>query len=175
VFLAADRGTPAKALREGHGVEGSAFTYATGKLVLFSKTDGLKLGERALKDGKFEKIAIANPKTAPYGTAAVEVMKKLGVYGALKGKIVEGNNIAQTYQFVDTANAEVGFVAFAQVALKPGGSRWVVPATMHQTIAQDAVLLKTGASNEAAKAFLAFLKGPEARKVIEKYGYGFAD
>jgi molybdate transport system substrate-binding protein len=175
VFLAADRGTPAKALREGHGVEGSAFTYATGKLVLFSKTDGLKLGEQALKDGKFEKIAIANPKTAPYGTAAVEVMKKLGVYGALKGKIVEGNNIAQTYQFVDTANAEVGFVAFAQVALKPGGSRWVVPANMHQTIAQDAVLLKTGASNEAAKAFLAFLKGPEARKVIEKYGYGFAD
>jgi len=175
VFLAADRATPAKALKEGHGVEGSTFTYATGKLVLFSKTDGLTLGEQTLKDGKFEKIAIANPKTAPYGTAAVEVMQKLGVYEALKGKIVEGNNIAQAFQFVDTANAEVGFVAFAQVALKPGGSRWVVPANMHQTIAQDAVLLKTGASNEAAKAFLTFLKGPEARKVIEKYGYGFVD
>ncbi len=175
VFLSADQGTPVKAVKEGHGVEGSAFTYATGKLVLFSKTDGLTLGEQTLKDGKFAKIAIANPKTAPYGTAAVEVMQKLGVFDALKEKIVEGNNIAQTFQFVDTANAEVGFVAFAQVALKPGGSRWVVPANMHKTIAQDAVLLKTGANNEAAKAFLTFLKGPEARKVIEKYGYGFVD
>jgi molybdate transport system substrate-binding protein len=102
-------------------------------------------------------------------------MQKLGVYKALKGKIVEGNNTAQAYQFVDTANAEVGFVAFAQVALKPGGSRWVIPGNMHKTIAQDAVLLKTGANNEAAKAFVAFLKGAEARKVIEKYGYGFVD
>jgi molybdate transport system substrate-binding protein len=102
-------------------------------------------------------------------------MDMLGVYGALMEKIVKGKNIAQTYQFVDTANAEVGFVAFAQVALKPGGSRWIVPANMHKTIAQDAVLLKTGADSDAAKAFLAFLKGPEARKVIEKYGYGFVD
>jgi molybdate transport system substrate-binding protein len=175
VFLAADQATPAKALKEGHAVEGSAFTYATGKLVLFSKIDGMKLGVSTLKEGKFAKIAIANPKTAPYGTAAVEVMQKLGVYDALKGKIVEGYNIAQTYQFVDTANAEIGFIAFAQVALKPGGSRWVVPANMHKTIAQDAVLLKTGAGNDAAKAFLTFLKGAEARKVIEKYGYGFID
>lgn len=175
VFLAADQATPAKAVKEGHAVDGSAFTYATGKLVLFSKTDGLKLGEATLKDGKFTKIAIANPKTAPYGAAAVEVMEKLGVYDALKDKIVQGSNIAQTYQFVDTANAEIGFVAFSQVALKPGGSRWVVPAGMHKTIAQDAVLLKTGADSDAAKAFLAFLKGPEARKVIEKYGYGFVD
>jgi molybdate transport system substrate-binding protein len=175
VFLSADQTRPAQAIKEGFGIEGTVFTYATGKLVLFSKTDGLKLGEQALKDGKFEKISIANPKTAPYGTAAVEVMQKLGVYEALRSKIVEGNNIAQTYQFVDTANAEVGFVAFAQVALKPGGSRWVVPGSMYKTIAQDAVLLKTGANNEAAKAFVAFLKGPEARKVIEKYGYGFID
>ena len=175
VFLSADQATPAKAIKEGHAVEGTAFTYATGKLVLFSKTDGLTLGEAALKDGKFTRIAIANPKTAPYGAAAVEVMEKLGVYKALEGKIVQGNNIAQTFQFVDTANAEIGFVAFAQVALKPGGSRWVVPASMYKTIAQDAVLLKTGANNDAAKAFLAFLKGPEARKVIEKYGYGFVD
>ena len=175
VLLSADEGTPAKAIKEGHAVGGTAFTYATGKLVLYSKTDGVALGEAALKEGKFTKIAIANPKTAPYGTAAVEVMQKLGVYDALKDKIVEGNNIAQAYQFVETGNAEVGFVAFAQVALKSGGSRWVVPATLHKTIAQDAVLLKTGAGNEAAKAFLEFLKGPEARKVIEKYGYGFVD
>ncbi len=175
VFLSADQATPAKAVKEGHAVEGSVFTYATGRLVLFSKTDGLTLGEATLKNGKFTKIAIANPKTAPYGAAAVEVMQKLGVYDALKGKIVEGNNIAQTFQFVDTGNAEVGFVAFAQVALKPGGSRWIVPANMHKTIAQDAVLLKTGAGNEAAKAFLGFLKGLDARAVIEKYGYGFVD
>ena len=175
VFLAADDTTPAKTIKEGYGVAGTSYTYATGKLVLFSKTEGLKLGEQSLKDGKFQKLAIANPKTAPYGLAAVETMQKLGVYEALKGKIVEGNNIAQAYQFVDTANAEVGFVAFSQVALKSGGSRWVVPGNLHNTIAQDAVLLKTGANNEAAKAFLAFLKGPEARKVIEKYGYGFAD
>lgn len=175
VFLAADQATPAKAIKEGHAMADSVFTYATGKLVLFSKTDGLTLGEQTLKDGKFARIAIANPKTAPYGAAAVEVMQKIGVYEALKGKIVQGNSIAQTYQFVDTANAEIGFVAFAQVALKPGGSRWVVPAKLHKTIAQDAVLLKTGANSEAARAFLAFLKGPEARKVIEKYGYGFVD
>jgi molybdate transport system substrate-binding protein len=174
VFLAADDTTPAKAIKEGHGIAGTSYTYATGKLVLFSKTGGLTLGEQTLKDGKFEKLAIANPKTAPYGTAAVETMQKLGVYDALKSKIVEGNNIAQTFQFVDTGNAEVGFVAYSQVALKPGGSRWVVPANLHNEIAQDAVLLKTGANNEAAKAFLAFLKGPEARKIIEKYGYGFA-
>lgn len=175
VFLAADDTTPAKTIKGGYGVEGTAFTYATGKLVLYSKTEGLKLGEQALRDGKFTKIAIANPKTAPYGTAAVETMQKLGVYDALKGKIVEGNNIAQTFQFVDTGNAEVGFVAYSQVALKTGGSRWVVPGNLHETIAQDAVLLKTGANNEAAKAFLTFLKGPEARKIIEKYGYGFVD
>jgi molybdate transport system substrate-binding protein len=175
VFLAADQATPAKAVAKKHAVAGTAFTYATGKLVLYSKADGLTLGEQSLKEGKFAKIAIANPKTAPYGTAAVEVMQKLGVYDALREKIVEGNNIAQALQFVDTANAEVGFVAFAQVALKASGSRWVVPEKMHKTIAQDAVLLKTGASNDAAKAFLAFLKGPEARKVIEKYGYGFVD
>lgn len=175
VFLAADDTTPAKAIKEGFGVAGSSYTYATGKLVLYSKTEGLKLGEQALKDGKFDKLSIANPKTAPYGLAAVETMRKLGVYDALKGKIVEGNNIAQAFQFVDTGNAEVGFIAYSQVVLKVGGSRWVVPSNMHNAILQDAVLLKTGANNDAAKAFLAFLKGPEARKVIEKYGYGFTD
>jgi molybdate transport system substrate-binding protein len=175
VFLSADQATPAKALKEGHGVEGSAFTYATGKLVLFSKTEGLTLGEQALKDGKFEKIAIANPKTAPYGTAAVEVMQKLGVYEALKDKLVQGNSIAQTYQFVRTGNAEVGFVALAQLSQSVGGSHWIVPASMHLTIAQDALLLKAGAGNGAATAFLAFLKGPEARKVIEKFGYGIVE
>ena len=171
ILISADKATPAKAISEGHAVAGTAFTYAVGKLVLFSKTAGLVSGEATLKDAKFAKIAIANPATAPYGAAAVEVMKALGVYDALLPKIVQGQNIAQTFQFVDTANAEVGFIALSQVAFAKDGSRWVVPSNLHAPIAQDAVLLKTGASNEAARNFLAFLKGPEAKAVIEKFGY----
>ncbi len=172
VFLAADRKTPKKAVAQGFAVPDSLFTYATGKVVLFSKTKDLVKGEETLKEGKFAKIAIANPETAPYGAAGVEVMKKLGVYDALARKIVQGNNIAQTYQFVETGNAEVGFVALSQVINKDEGSRWVVPDNLYATIAQDAVLLKQGEGNPAAKAFLTFLKGPRARAVKEKYGYG---
>ena len=148
---------------------------AVGKLVLFSKTPGLLLGEAALKEGKFNKIAIANPATAPYGAAGVEVMKALGVYEAVQPKIVQGINIAQTFQFIDTANAEVGFIALSQVVSVEGGSRWVVPSNLHAPIFQDAVLLKTGTDNAAARAFLAFLRSAEARKVIEKFGYGVGD
>lgn len=175
VLLAADKTTPAKAAAEGHAVAGTAFTYAVGKLLLFSKTPGLALGELALKEAKFAKIAIANPATAPYGAAAVEVMKVLGVYETLQPKIVQGTNIAQTFQFIDTGNAEVGFVGLAQVAFVEGGSRWIVPANLHSPILQDALLLKTGANNDAAREFLAFLKSAEARKVIEKFGYGIGD
>jgi molybdate transport system substrate-binding protein len=175
ILISADKATPAKAISEGHAVAGTAFTYAVGKLVLFSKTSGLALGEATLKEGKFAKIAIANPATAPYGAAAVETMKALGVYDALQAKIVQGNNIGQTFQFIDTGNAEVGFVALSQVILAKDGSRWMVPSNLYSPIAQDAVLLKNGAGNAAAKAFLAFLKGPEARAVIEKYGYGVGE
>ena len=115
--------------------------------------------------------AIANPATAPYGAAGVEVMKALGVYDQLAPKIVQGGNINQTFQFVDTGNAEVGFVALSQVIELSGGSRWLVDASLYSPIKQDAVLLKTGAGNAAARAFLDFLKGPEALKVIEKFGY----
>ena len=176
VFLAADQATPKKTVDEGLAVPDSRFTYAVGKLVLFSKTAGLVNGEATLKDAsKFQKIAIANPATAPYGAAGVATMKALGVYDALAGKIVQGNNIAQTFQFVDTGNAELGFVALSQVIKVEGGSRWIVPGKYHDVIAQDAVLLKTGAENDAAREFLAFLKGPEARAVIERYGYGIAE
>lgn len=175
ILISADKATPAKAVAEGHAVSGTAFTYAIGKLVLYSKAAGAALGEQTLKDGKFAKLAIANPVTAPYGAAAMETLKALGVLEAIQPKIVQGNNIAQTFQFVDTGNAEVGFVALSQVAFVEGGSRWVVPANLYTLIAQDAVLLKTGANNEAAKAFLAYLKGPEARRVIEKFGYGLGD
>jgi molybdate transport system substrate-binding protein len=172
VLLSADRERPEKAEAEGLGVGGSRFTYAVGRLVLYSKTPGLVDGKGAvLKSGSFQKIAIADPRTAPYGLAAVETMKKLGVYDALAPKLVQGTSIGQAYQFVDTGAAELGFVALSQVATAKGGSRWVVPAADHTPIDQQAVLLKTGAANPAATAFMAFLKGAEAKAVIRKYGY----
>jgi molybdate transport system substrate-binding protein len=172
VFLSADQERPAKAVKDGLGVDGSVFTYATGKIVLYSADADLVTGEDTLKDGKFDKISIADPKTAPYGAAAIEAMQKLGVYDALQSKIVQGNNIAQAFQFVDTGNAELGFVALSQVIATDKGSRWIVPADLYTTIAQDAVLLKRGENSDAAKAFVEFLKGPEANAVKEKYGYG---
>lgn len=171
VLISADQATPAKAIAEGHAVNGTAFTYAVGKLVLFGKSIDASAGDQVLKDGKFSKIAVANPATAPYGAAAMETLKALGVLDALQSKIVQGNNIAQTFQFVDTGNAEIGFVALSQVIFVKEGTRWNVPASLYTPIAQDAVLLKVGADNDAAKAFLAFLKGPEGRAVIEKFGY----
>lgn len=172
VFLAADAERPAKAVEEGFGVEGSVFTYAIGRVVLWSADPGLVTGEATLKSDSFDRIAIANPQTAPYGAAAVEVMKALGVYDGLQARIVQGNNIAQTYQFIETGNAELGFVALSQVVGREDGSRWEVPANLHAPIEQDAVLLRKGEASEAAAAFLAFLKGPVAAAVIETYGYG---
>ena len=173
VFLSADADRPAQAEKEGFAVPGTRFTYAVGKLVLFSKTAGLVDDKGAvLKSDKFQKLAIADPATAPYGAAAVQTMTKLGVYDALKPKLVQGTSITQAYQFTETGAAELGFVALSQVINEAGGSRWLVPESNHMPIEQQAVLLKTGQDDAAAKAFLAFLKGPEARKVIAKYGYG---
>ena len=172
VLLAADTETPKKLDGEGLAVAGSRFTYAIGKLVLWGKTPGVPVGEAALKSGKFEKLSIANPKLAPYGAAGMQVLAKLGLTDALAPKLVQGNNIAQAFLFVDTGNAELGFVALSQVNAKAGGQYWLVPASLYDPILQDAVLLKKGEGEEAARAFLAFLKGPEALKVIEKYGYG---
>lgn len=172
VFLSADEKTPKKLTEGGLASADSLFTYAIGKLVLFSANKTLVTGEQALRDAKFNKIAIADPATAPYGAAAVETLKALGIYDALSPKIVQGANIAQAFQFVDTGNAELGFVALSQVIARQGGSRWMVPANLYSAIRQDAVLLRSGEGNEAAKAFLAFMKGPEAAKVMEKFGYG---
>jgi molybdate transport system substrate-binding protein len=174
VFLAADDERPRKAEDEGLAVPGSRFTYAIGKIVLWSKDPDLVHGEATLKRGDFTKIAIANPTAAPYGAAAVQAMQALGVYDRLEPKIVQGNNIAQTYQFVETANAELGFVAASQVVSANEGSRWEVPADLYEPIRQDAVLLENGADSEAAKAFVEFLRGPEAAPIIAKYGYGTA-
>ncbi|MBX3483228.1 molybdate ABC transporter substrate-binding protein [Phenylobacterium sp.] len=172
VFLSADAERPRKAEAEGLGVAGSRFTYATGRLVLYSKTPGLVDARGAvLKSGRFRKIAIADPRTAPYGEAAVETMRKLGVEAQLRPKLVQGASITQAYQFVDTGAAEVGFVALSQLAGATGGSRWVVPAALHTPIDQQAVLLKTGAGNAAATSFMAFLKGAEAKAIIRRYGY----
>lgn len=175
VFLAADQGRPEKAEAEGHGVKGSRFTYATGKIVLFSKDPALVKGASTLETGSFQKLAIANPETAPYGAAAVAALTKLDLYTALQPKLVQGTNISQTLQFVDTGSAELGFVALAQVIKLEGGSRWIVPDDLYPTIAQDAVLLVQGKDSAAAKAFLDFLKGAEARAVIAEFGYGTGD
>lgn len=172
VFLSADDERPRKAEAEGFAVPGTRFTYAVGRLVLYSKTPGLVDDRGAvLKGGRFEKLSIADPASAPYGTAAIETLQKLGAYDALKPKIVQGSSIAQAYQFVATGAAELGFVALSQVINVSGGSRWTVPESLHTPIVQDAVLLKPGANDPAARAFLAFLRGPEARAVIKRYGY----
>lgn len=172
VFLSADRERPQRAVANGFAVPGSAFTYATGRLVLFSVDKELVKGAETLTNGRFDKIAIANPATAPYGEAAVEALKALHAYEALSSKLVRGENITQTYQFVATGNAQLGFVALSQVARMAGGSRWIVPEDLYRPIAQDAVLLKHGERNNAARAFLTFLESPAARAVEERFGYG---
>jgi molybdate transport system substrate-binding protein len=171
VFLSADQERPKKLAAEGLAVPASRFTYAIGKLVLWSKQPGYVQGAATLRTAAFAKLSICNPVAAPYGEAAVETLKSLKLYDALKAKFVEGADIMQAFQFVSTGNAELGFVALSQLTGNVGGSRWVVPQELYQPIKQDAVLLKKGSSDEAAKAFLEFLKGPEARTIIEKYGY----
>jgi len=175
VFLSADDTTPAKLESEGDIVPGSRFTYAIGSLVLWSADAAYLDGtDAALKAGQFKHLSIANPKAAPYGLAATQVLEKLGLSEAVKGKLVEGQNITQAHQFVSTGNAELGFVALSQV-YKDGqvtsGSAWIVPDALYDPIKQDAVILKQGASNPAATALVEYLKGPEAAKVIESFGY----
>ncbi|MFY9960623.1 MULTISPECIES: molybdate ABC transporter substrate-binding protein [unclassified Pseudomonas] len=175
VFLAADDSTPAKLENEGASVKGSRFTYATGTLALWSATPGYvdDKGE-VLKKNPFKHLAIANPKAAPYGLAATQVLDKLQLTDAIKGKIVEGQSITQAFQFVSTGNAELGFVALSQI-YKDGkvteGSAWIVPANLHEPIKQDAVILNKGKDSAAAKALVEYLKGPKAAAVIKSYGY----
>lgn len=172
VFLSADAERPIKVEADGLSVRGSRFTYATGRLVLWSRTPGLVDGGGAiLARGGFDKLALADPKTAPYGLAAVETLRRLGLSDRLSPRLVTGTSITQAYQFTDTGAAELGFVALSQVVGHNRGSRWIVPATHHSPIAQQAVLLKRGADNAAARAFMVFLKGPEARAIIRRYGY----
>ena len=171
VFLSADDARPKKLVEDGLAVPESRFTYAIGKLVLWSKTANFVNGAETLKSASFAKLSICNPASAPYGAAAVEAMKSLGLYDAMKPKLVEGATITQAYQFVATGNAELGFVALSQLTGSDTGSRWVVPQELYSPIRQDAVLLKSAASSAAARAFIDFLKAPEARAIIERYGY----
>ena len=172
VFLSADAERPERIEKEGLGVPGSRCTYAIGQLVLYSKTPGLvDDGGAVLSRGDFAKIAIADPTAAPYGVAAMQTMTKLGVLDRLQPKIVKGSSITQTYQFVQTGAAELGFVALSQVIDVAGGSRWQVPAADHAPIDQQAVLLWKGAKDPAARAFLAFLRSPPALAIIRRYGY----
>lgn len=175
VFLAADDSTPARLDSEGEAVEGTRFTYATGRLVLWSAKPGYVDEQgRVLATAPFRHLAIANPKTAPYGRAAVETLETLGLHATLAPRFVEGQSISQTLQFVSSGNAELGFVALSQVYAEGGvteGSAWVVPANHHRPIRQDAVLLKHGADNPAARALLDYLKGPRAAAIIESFGY----
>jgi len=176
VLLSADTRAPAQLETDGLAQPGSRFTYATGKLVLWSADAAKVDGQGAvLKTGGFRKLAIANPKTAPYGAASMEVMDKLGLTAALSPKLVQGESIGQTYNFAYTGNAEIAFVAMSQVLeggrLK-GGSMWVVPQSLYAPIQQDAVLLKRAARNEAALALMKLLQSPNIKDLIRSYGYG---
>jgi len=169
VFLAADDKRPTLAVTDGYGVDGTVFTYAIGALALYSTSLDLTDGKAILEGGDFDKIAIADPEAAPYGRAAVETIAALGLSDAITPKLVTGENISQTLQFIDSANAELGFVAASQVVGK--SSVWLVPSDLYQPIRQDAVLLKAGEDNPAATAFIDFLKSDAAVAVIEAAGY----
>ena len=175
VLLAADDETPARLEREGVAVPGTRFTYATGKIVLWSKkADLVDTNGEILKTGKFDKLALANPKLAPYGAAAMQVLEKLNLTKQLGPKLVEASNIGQTFQFVSSGNAALGFVALSQVfengTLKEG-SGWVVPSNLYSPIKQDAVLLTSGKANVAAQALLQYLRSDKAKAIIVSFGY----
>ena len=180
VLLAANAETPARLEKEGLVVAGTRFTYATGRLALWSKQANLvdDKGE-VLRSQSFEKlgiykIAMADPKLAPYGVAAMEVIQHLGVQANVVPKLVQGESIGQTYQFVSTENAQLGFVALSQISIDgriTQGSAWVVPQSVHTAIKQDAVLLNVGKDNAAALALLKYLQADKAKTIIRQYGY----
>lgn len=177
VLLAADDETPARLEKEGLAQPGTRFTYAIGRLVLWSRQSGLvdDKGE-VLRKGAFEHLAIADPRLAPYGAAALETLTQMGLLPGLQARLVQGENIAQAYQFVATGNAALGFVALSQV-MSDGriaeGSAWVVPQSLHSGIRQDAVVLANGKDNAAAAALVAYLKGDKARATMRSFGYAF--
>lgn len=172
VFLAADAERPARLEAEGVAIAGSRFSYALGRLALWSSRPGRVRGPDSLRQ-PFDHLAIANPRTAPYGAAAEQVLRRLGLWEAVQPRLVRGENIGQAYQYVATGNAELGFVALSQLAAEPeAGSAWRVPAELHAAIEQQAVLLR---DVEPARAFLAYLRSAPARELIGRYGYGLPE
>lgn len=174
VFLSADMERPKLLEDEGLGVKDSRFTYAIGRLVLWSPNPDLIKGEETLRSKKFKRLAIANPKTAPYGLAAMQGMQKLELWESIQPKIVMGENLGQTMGFIESGNADLGFVALSQVLdpkIKGKGSLWDIPSNLHEPIKQDVILLTKGKDNQAAKALMEFIGGPQARAIIARYGY----
>jgi len=175
ILLAADVSTPLRLEQEGATVAGTRVTYAIGKLVLWSKNPRrIDNQGQILRTGAFDKIAIANPRLAPYGTAAMQVLQNMGVVSSVRPKLVEAANIAQAYQFVATQNATLGFVALSQVSANGTlreGSVWHIPSHLYSPVRQDAVLLKASHHNPAAFAFYQFLKTDTARTLINSWGY----
>jgi molybdate transport system substrate-binding protein len=174
VFFSADDERPRLLEEEGLGVKGSRFTYAIGRLVLWSPDPNLVKGEVTIRSESFKHLAVANPKTAPYGVAAKQAMQKLGAWESVQPRIVLGENLSQTIGFIESGNAELGFLALSQVMdpkIKGKGSRWDVPVNLHEPIKQDVVLLAKGKENQAAKALMEFMGGPQATAIIQRYGY----
>lgn len=176
VLLSADDTTPARLATEGLAQAGTRFTYAVGRLVLWSaRTDGVDAQGQVLQQGRFERLALADPKLAPYGAAALQTLRQLGVLEAVRPKVVQGGNIAQTYQFIATGNAALGFVALSQV-YEDGrigrGSGWIVPETLHAPLRQDAIVLAPGKDSAAVAALMGYLRSERARGIIRAYGYG---
>jgi molybdate transport system substrate-binding protein len=170
-FLAADAARPSKLETDTQAVAGTRFTYAYGQIVLWSAKQNVDV-HNLLLAGDYNKLAIANPKTAPYGAAALQALEKLNFMEKAQEKLVQGDSIAQTHQFVSTGAADLGFIAMAQLAQDGSGSKWIVPSDLYDPIAQQAILLNKGANNVATVAFLDFLKSPEALTIIKSYGYG---
>jgi len=180
VFFSADVMRPQRIEEEGLAVPGSRFTYAIGRLTLWSPDPNMIKGEglTVLSSGLFEHLAMANPKTAPYGTAAKRTLETLGLWHHIQGRIVQGENIAQAFHFVYSQNAQLGFMALSQVLdpkINGAGSRWDVPEHLHNPLRQQAILLIHGQHNTAAQAFLDYVKGPNARTIIEQFGYGLEE
>ena len=177
VFFSADVTRPKLMEEEGVAVQGSRFTYAVGRLTLWSPVPTMIEGNGTsmLLSDHVEHVAIANPKTAPYGAAAREVLQALGLWERLQDRLVRGENVGQTFHFVFSKNAQLGFVALSQVfgpKVNGSGSRWDVPTHLYAPLRQQAVLLRNGQRNEGARAFLDYVKGVTSRNIIERFGYG---
>ena len=175
IFLAADDAAPARLEQENESVAGTRFTYAIGKLVLWSaQTQWVDAQGDVLKTGHFKHLALAAPQLAPYGAAAIQTLTQLGLLSALTPRLVQGESIGQTFSFVATGNAELGFVALSQVYENgkfTHGSGWIVPAQLYSPLRQDALLLKPGRANPGAMALLAYLKTDKTRTLLRSFGY----